>query len=292
MMLDYYDHTRDREFLARTAVPFIHEILTFFDLHYRTGADGKIVMHPGQALETWWDCTNPMPELAGCIAVTERLLALPAEAAGATGTAAERELWPACTTSCRHCPCVRSTARRPWPLPKNSPGRATARTRSFTPCSPSAWWRLGRPNIEWGLEALRRRGDRGHFGWRQDDVFMAYLGLAGAARQNLVARARSHDRGERFPAFWGPNYDWTPDQDHGGILLKTFQAMLLQSDGEKVYLLPAWPKAWDADFRLRAPQRTTVQGKVRGGKLIELTVEPAERRKDVVVVAGGARRGE
>ena len=37
---------------------------------------GRLVMHPAQALETWWDCTNPMPELAGCIAVSERLQAL------------------------------------------------------------------------------------------------------------------------------------------------------------------------------------------------------------------------
>ena len=34
-------------------------------------------MHPSQALETWWNCTNPMPEVAGLQAVVERLLALP-----------------------------------------------------------------------------------------------------------------------------------------------------------------------------------------------------------------------
>jgi alkylated DNA nucleotide flippase Atl1 len=32
------------------------------------------------------------------------------------------------------------------------------------------------PNIERGVEALRNRADRGAFGWRQDDVFMEYLG--------------------------------------------------------------------------------------------------------------------
>ena len=81
MMLDYYDHTLDREFLRQTALPFTREILTFFEQHYPTNAQGQLVMHPSQALETWWHCTNAMPELAGCIAVTERLLALPAELA-------------------------------------------------------------------------------------------------------------------------------------------------------------------------------------------------------------------
>jgi len=37
------------------------------------------VMHPSQALETWWDCTNPMPEIAGLHAVIDRLLALPGD---------------------------------------------------------------------------------------------------------------------------------------------------------------------------------------------------------------------
>ena len=54
MMLDYYDHTLDREFLRRTALPFSREILTFFDQHYPTNAQGKLVMHPSQAVETWW----------------------------------------------------------------------------------------------------------------------------------------------------------------------------------------------------------------------------------------------
>ncbi len=123
--------------------------------------------------------------------------------------------------------------------------------------------------------------DRGHFGWRQDDIFMAYLGLTDEAREYLVGRARSHDRGERFPAFWGPNYDWTPDQDHGGILMKAVQAMLMQTEGHDIFLLPAWPEDWDADFKLHAPERTVVEGTVRNGKLETLKVTPEARRKDV-----------
>ena len=114
---------------------------------------------------------------------------------------------------------------------------------------------------------------------------MAYLGLANDAHQGLVSRARSHDRGERFPAFWGPNYDWTPDQDHGGVLMKAFQAMLMQTDGQKIFLLPAWPNNWDVEFKLHAPQRTTVIGTYRNGKMESLRVNPQSRRLDIVVVA-------
>ena len=54
MMLDRYEHTLDETFLTQTIIPFAHEVLRFFDLYYETGADGKLIMHPSQALETWW----------------------------------------------------------------------------------------------------------------------------------------------------------------------------------------------------------------------------------------------
>ena len=111
---------------------------------------------------------------------------------------------------------------------------------------------------------------------------MAYLGLADQARQYVVARARSKDEDSRFPAFWGPNYDWVPDQDHGGILVKAVQAMLLQSDGRKIFLLPAWPSGWDVDFKLHAPNRTAVRASLKDGKMVHLEVNPPNRKDDVV----------
>ena len=141
-------------------------------------------------------------------------------------------------------------------------------------------------NAALGTAALKHRWNRGNFGWRQDDVFMAYLGLADEARENLVGRARKHHVDSRFPAFWGPNYDWIPDQTHGGVLMKALQAMLLQPDpySGKIYLLPAWPKDWNVRFKLHAPNRTTVECEFRDGQIVDLVVTPAERREDVVVV--------
>jgi len=81
---------------------------------------------------------------------------------------------------------------------------------------------------------------------------MAYLGLADEAREHLVGRARNRHPGSRFPAFWGPNYDWVPDQDHGGVLMRTLQSMLMQTEGRQIHLLPAWPREWDAAFTLAA----------------------------------------
>ena len=280
MMLDYYDHTGDREFLGRTALPFAREILTFFDLHYFTAPLGKLVMRPSQALETWWDCTNPMPEVAGCTAVAERLLALP----GGLSRAPDRELWRRLRDKLPAIPTREINGKKALAPAELFAEKSNVENPELYAVFPFRLFAFNRPAPEWAVEALRNRLDRGNSGWRQDDIFMAYLGLTADARESVVGRARSHDPGERFPAFWGPNYDWTPDQDHGGVLMKAFQAMLLQTDGRRIFLLPAWPKDWDVEFRLHAPERTVIEGVYRGGKFESLKVTPESRRADVTVV--------
>jgi hypothetical protein len=59
--------------------------------------------------------------------------------------------------------------------------------------------------------------------------------------------------------------------------------MLLQSEGDKLFLLPAWPADWNVDFKLHAPHQTTVEATVRDGRLVALKVTPASRRADLVV---------
>ena len=280
MMLDYFEHTGDRDFLRQTALPFTREILTFFDQHYPTNAQGKLVMHPSQALETWWKCTNAAPELAGCIAVTERLLAAPAELA----PAADREFWQRLRAKLPPIP-VRDIKGRTALAPAEFfANKSNVENPELYSVFPFRLFAFNRPNPDWASAALEHRWDRGHFGWRQDDIFMAYLGLTADARKALVSRARNYDHGERFPAFWGPNYDWTPDQDHGGVLMKAFQTMLLQTDGQKIFLLPAWPKDWNVGFKLHAPQQTVLEGVYRNGKMVSLKVTPEKRRADLIVI--------
>ena len=60
-------------------MPLAIEITTFFNEHWPRNEQGKIHMQPAQVLETWWDATNPMPEVAGLHAVLPRLIALPVD---------------------------------------------------------------------------------------------------------------------------------------------------------------------------------------------------------------------
>jgi len=281
LLLDRYDYTGDAKFLHGTAMPFVRETLTYFDRHYAAGADGKLVMHPAQALETWWECTNAMPELSGLYAVTERCLALPEKQT----TPGDRAFWQALRSKLPALPTMQSPDGKTQLAPAQAfKHKSNCENPELYAVFPFRQFGLGRPNIDWGIEALNHRGDRGPFGWRQEDVFMAYLGQTAQARDYVVQRARRKCASQRFPAFWGPNYDWTPDQCHGGILMKAVQSMLLQSDGRKIYLLPAWPSDWDCDFKLHAPLQTVITGTVKNGKLITWTVTPAARRKDVIVL--------
>ena len=279
MMLDFYEHTGEEAFLVGTLIPFAREILTFYDVHYPVDDQGKIVMEPAQALETWWEARNPMPEIAGILAVTERLEALAGEKAGAE----DRALWRRLHDKMPGLPTRVENGVRMLAAAEAYANKQNIENPELYAVFPYRRVAIGRPDVELAVEALNHRQDKGNFGWRQEDIFMAYLGLTEQARDYLVGRAAKWDENSRFPAFWGPNFDWVPDQDHGGVLLKALQAMLVQTDGKTIYLLPAWPRDWDVDFKVHAPYRTVLEGRVRDGKVVSIDVRPPERKKDVII---------
>ena len=84
------------------------------------------------------------------------------------------------------------------------------------------------------------------------------------------------------PAFWNAFHDWIPDLDHGGVLQLAIQYMLVQCDGQTIRLLPAWPKEWDADFKLHLPGPAVIEGRVRNGRIEHFEITPAERRGNVI----------
>jgi hypothetical protein len=144
---------------------------------------------------------------------------------------------------------------------------------------------VGKPDLDLARATYQARSTRHNNGWCQDSIQAACLGLGDEAGRLVSARAAKRNEAHRFPAMWGPNFDWTPDQDHGNNILTTLQLMLLQYEGDKIFVLPAWPKDWDCDFRLHAPKNTTVEGRVENGKLTDLKVTPESRRKDVIIGA-------
>ena len=142
---------------------------------------------------------------------------------------------------------------------------------------------LMRDGLDVARATFARRAEKMTQGWTQDGQQAALLGLVDEARDNLLAKVRNANRAFRFPAMWGPNFDWLPDQDHGSNLLMTAQCMLLQPVGRSLLVLPTWPKDWDVAFRLHAPGDTVVEVEYRGGKFERIEVTPKERRADLVL---------
>ncbi|MBP5321706.1 MAG: hypothetical protein J6334_12025, partial [Kiritimatiellae bacterium] len=281
MLLDYRDYTQDDGWFKEKALPSIRAYLRFFDEHYSLDGKGRYHMEPAQALETWWSCTNPMPEIAGLTRVTERLLALPEE----TLAAGDRDLFTRIRSRIPELP----TRRLPDGRVVFAPAASFAEKRNcehpelycvfpFRLCS------FEKPNADLGRAAYEVRQDKNYSGWKQEELFAAYLGMADEAASHLVNRVCNNSaEGFRWPAYWGPNFDWRPDQCAGGNIQNILQSMLMQCEGEKIFLLPAWPKAWNCSFRLHAPRRTTVEGRVENGVVKELVVSPESRRGDVIV---------
>lgn len=318
MMYDYFQHTGDAEFAHQTLLPHADAVTLFYDLHYLR-QNGVIHFTPAQSLETWQSAVNPLPEIAGLHALLPKLLALP----DTLLTAPLRERWQRMQNELPPLPsgsvrehvatvraaayaCVSSYTYSRWDalLSELDPGddptmllpaeQYAAEENFENPelyaIFPYRLFGIGKDALEMARRTFAYRLHTGASCWSQDDIQMAYLGLAKDAREHLVRRAsRAESSESRFPAFFNPHYDWNPDVDHSGVLQLALQAMLLQCDDQRILLLPAWPEQWNAKFRLHAPFGTIVEGTVSNGELQELIVTPEHRRKDVELITRSPR---
>ena len=273
LMLDYYDYTQDLDFMQEKIKPTSREFLAFFELRHSVDESGKIAMHPSQSLETWWDCTNPMPEIAGMYSVLNRFAAVPDKI-----SQIYQVIWNHVRTKLPELPIEEKDGVYLLAPAKKYATKKNSETPELYAVFPFRLVTFDKGNVQLGIDTLRRRAHRGAKGWRQDELFMTHLGLGEEAQQYLVTRASTHDKHLRFPAFWGPNYDWTPDQTHGGVLMTALQTMILQNTGSDIFLMPAWPKDWHVQFKLHAPHKTVIQGEFRDGEMQSMHVTPDARK--------------
>ena len=271
-------------------VPFIESCLTFFNEHYQYLAstrgrrtfdsEGHLILYPGSAAETYKMAYDASSTIAGLHTVLTRLLQLPAGYL----TDSAKEVW---TTMLHRLPPIsfRSFDGHPTIAPARLWERVNnTETPQLYPVFPWGIYGIGRPGLDTAINTFEYDTDAVKFnsfvGWKQDNIFAARLGLTGQAAGLTLAKLKDGPR--RFPAFWGPGYDWTPDHNWGGSGMIGLQEMLLQTDGDKIYLFPAWPKDWDVHFKLCAPYSTTVEATLKHGRLVQLDVQPEKRKKDII----------
>ena len=262
-------------------LPMIRSCLRFFDEHYqylanqrgakRLDGNGKLVLYPGSGGETFKGAYNSTSTIAALRTVAEALMAIHYD---------QEEM----KALLSRLPDI--TLRDGMIAPAMHYERVqNVETTQLYPVFPWRMYGVGRPD----LDVARRTYEndmlavkfRSHVGWKQDAIWAACLGMTDEA-QRLVT-LKMQDGPHRFPAFWGPGYDWTPDHNWGGSGLIAVQEMLMQEVDDRIYLFPAWPRDWDVRFRLRASRGTIVEAELRQGKVVNVRVTPT-RDKDKIIV--------
>jgi hypothetical protein len=274
----YWLYRQDDAFAREYLIPIADAVTEFFDLHWLRDSRGKIHFEPAQSLETWHEATNPLPEIAGLRYLLPKLLELPE----ALTSDAPRTRWRRMLTELPEFPMGERDGKRILLPAEKFSNKKNVENPELYAIFPFRLFGLGKPDLEFARDTFAARMHQSHDCWSQDDIQMALLGLTGQVKANVTARASDHAHTQsRFPAFWDAFHDWIPDMDHGGVLQLALELMLMQTEGREIRLLPAWPKEWNADFKLHAPLQTVIEGKVSGGAFRELRVTPPSRQHDI-----------
>ena len=243
--------------------PLIAECLKFFDEHYQYeankrgaktfDANGKLVIYPGSGCETYKMAYNPSCTIAALKAVLEkwgkdsamlyRIPEIPTRVIGGDTCIAPAIVWERIQN---------------------------VETPQLYPVFPWRIYGSGRQGLQTAVNtyekdphALEMRSSKG---WKQDNIWAACLGLTEEARRLNLEKLGSGPY--RFPAFWDPGFDWAPDHNRGGTGMIGIQEMLLQETPEgELLLFPAWPKEWNAKFRLHATGGRIVEVEINNGKI-------------------------
>lgn len=290
----------------RSDIPWMVDVVRFYDSFYQNknreksgnplNDKDKLVIYPCNGLELTGNATNPVETVAALKAVVnglinykglakadqsylsnlqKRLPELPVTTQNGVSILNLADTWEALYNG--------------WELPELYtawPYRLIGITKPGTVQIGIDTWNSLIPRGDGDPNKLLCKYD---YSWMPTLVDMAALGLTDEAKKRAIAKLSYQAKASpdlRFPAFFGPGHDWMPDHNWGGSGMVGLQEMLMASDpfGDgKIFLLPAWPKEWDVDFRLYAPKRTIVEASVCQGRVVSLKVTPDERRKDIVM---------
>jgi len=284
MALDYFAYTGDKDFAKNILIPMADAGVTFFDKHFKRDERGKLFISPANAVETYWKVNNPTPDVAGLQWVLRGLLELPDDLSAPV----VRQNWQRLLAELPPIPMGERDNKKviaSYESPKA--GHRNMENPELYTVFPFRIYGLKKPDLEIAKNTFETRRNKWFGCWSQNGIQAALLGDTAIAKAAVIKHLTAKGR-MRFPAFWPAGFDYEPDQDNGGNGLNALQTMLIQFDGQRILVLPAWPQEWNVDFKLHAPYQTTVSGSYRQGKIVNLIVEPAERRKDVTVMDGTA----
>lgn len=226
LMLDRYEAgpksgTARQHFLTEQLIPTAISAIQFFDTKFPRDPNGQIRLTPDQAVETYWKgVENDTPCIAGLHSVLPELINLPG--------VPEKELnrWKKVL---KELPPIAVTDGKVLPAEKYDPDRSNVENPEFYAIWPFRQFGTDEGNAEIASKTYDMRIEKANYGWQYDGQVAALAGNLQASWQSLLSKVASSNPHYRFPAMWGPNYDWLPDQCHGGNLMLTLQSITLQA---------------------------------------------------------------
>lgn len=260
LMLDYYDYTEDEAFAENYVIPFATQTIRFFKEHWPL-IDRKFSFIPANSLEQFWDCLNPVDYIAGLKYTLAGLAKLPERLVDE----ALKAEWKECEDAVPVLPVVDG---RILPAYEYGHGRNLENPELYA-IFPFRLYGLGLPDIEVARKTYQHRVFDSPTCWAQDAVQTAMMGDAEEARRHLMKKVNAVDEEIRFPSFWRPGSDYTPDLDNGGVLALAMQYMVLNCIDGKEMILPALPQGWSVDFKLRTPECRSVRVISEGGEIVK-----------------------
>ena len=282
MMLDYYNYSGDVDFAKKKLLPLADDALRFFAERFKKDATGKLVFYPDNAMETYWKAKNPASDIAGFTYVIKTLLAMPDNLISTE----RKNVWQQYLTIAPNLPMGTKNGKAVIAVAEQTDSiRHNTENPELYTIFPFRVFGLNKPGLELARNTFNERMVKSVGCWHHDILSAALLGETDAAKKELIKicslkNAKDNkDNDFRFPAFWGPGHDYSPDEDHGGVLQNALQLMLLQCVNNDVLLLPAFPKQWNVAFKLHTDGQSTVKAELRDGKIVYSNIESATGKK-------------
>ena len=281
MILEYYHYTGAD---ISGYFDLFESVLNFFDKMFpENDENGKMILYPGSALETYVEVKNPVDCVAGLHRMLDDLLALPAELADHT----KKARWQRLKDRIPPIPMRTEQGRTVISYADSDQEIGGPEFPELYPLFPYGQYGIARDGLQIARDtavyAVRDPKEQlCHWSWHQVGIQYARLGMLPECVDYLKKKLGNADT--RCPVFWGPGRDWTPDNNWGGSGEIQLQEMVMQTDGDRIFITPCWPESADLRFKLHAPKNTTITCQVEKGCVTVLEVQPEIRRGDISVI--------
>ena len=265
-----WQYAGDKVFLRDRCYPLLKDSLDFYLDYAKKGPDGFYHLEPANAQETYWAVRDPHQDLAAlrwavpvAIEVSQKL-----------GLDADRRVkWQ---------DLLDHLAPYPVDEAKNLFLEATLTAADERHNSenvedygiyPFGVFGLGRPDFDRAKNTFLHRPVPGMGnGWEPAPIAAARLGLGEEASRLVLEHMRdnfrSNNGGWYSPTtdYWVGNIPDAPYFDAPGVSCQALNEMALQSQDDLIRVAPAWPEAWQAQFRLKARGGFMVTSEIHAGR--------------------------